>query len=121
MGQTRVEEIKQKLGTPSAQTPSKSAKGVTYLEYTGRGDKLKFQARAGLIEAEFRDPVPGSPQSTLQYWRHRWKGQNTTYGPVKSPSTHEAKFMQFSAPDLGAAVVYDPSADRVTRVVRYAR
>ncbi len=122
MGTTKVSEVVERLGPPTSQTPSIKAKDVSFVEYKDRPDHLKFQTRAEVVEAEFRQVKLGSPQSTLQYWRHRWRGQRTTFVSVKTnPGAHDLRMKQFSAPDLGAAVIYDVSADRVTQVVRYVR
>lgn len=121
MGKSKPEEVKKTLGDATSQTSSTKTKGVDFIEYANRPDHLKFQVTRGVIDAEFRSPALGSPQSTLQYWRHRWKGIPTRFEKVETGiKGHEEKLMQFSAPGLGAAVIYDPSADRVTRVVRYA-
>ena len=122
MGKTPVSEVVDRLGPPTNKTPSTQVKDVAFIEYKDRPDHLKFQTRANVVEAEFRHVKPGSPQSTLQYWRHRWRGQLTTFMSVQTnPGAHDLRVKQFSAPNLGAAVLYDVSADRVTQVVRYVR
>lgn len=121
LGKTRAQEIEQRLGAPSLRTESVSVKGLTFIEYESRPDRLKFQVRDGVVEGEFRAPRRNSPEATLQYWRHRWKGELTRFEPVVTKDgDHGPGLMQFSVPRLGAAVIYDPTLDRVTRLVRYA-
>jgi hypothetical protein len=64
--------------------------------------------------------TPAAHERTLQYWRHKWRGQPQRYAEVPgSRGPHGQAEFQLTATSLRKAVIYDPSTDRVLRVVEY--
>jgi hypothetical protein len=63
---------------------------------------------------------PTEEERSLQYWRHKWKGDPQRYEPVPlSSGVHGAPVFQLVSEKARTAVIYDPHGDRVVRVVHY--
>ncbi|MCM2276808.1 MAG: hypothetical protein NDJ89_01875 [Oligoflexia bacterium] len=116
-GKTSITELTDQRGPPLRAAPLESRPGAETLSYPGNET---FQAEQGKIVAHWRDPEPG--EATLQYWRHRWKGQNPRYEEIAGTRDAHGN-AEFLLRDSSSqtAVVYDPRRDRVLRVLRYGQ
>lgn len=61
--------------------------------------------------------APSSIESSLQYWRHRYKDINAIY-PVKLTSSSE-KLWQFNYEKRGLSIIYNERDDKVIKVIHY--
>ncbi|MGZ3688506.1 MAG: hypothetical protein ACXWP5_03695 [Bdellovibrionota bacterium] len=117
-GKTTRSQLTSEIGSPvSTAVPSANPASVL-LDYHS---DCSFQADSKTEIIQARICEPHGQERTLQYWRHKWRGVKTTLIPVAGSSPHSEQLVQLQAPQLHTTVVYDPSLDRVVRVVNYGQ
>ena len=105
-------ELAETLGRAEAQFDSKLRKNTVLFRYEHHG---VFQTENGKVVAHFTTPS-SSDEETLQYWRHRFRGQTVQFLPLSTSANAPAEF-QLVSQAAGIAVVYRPAEDVVTQVV----
>ncbi len=81
-------------------------------------EEQKFQIENDLVVAGFRKPV--SDETSLLYWRHKFKDCHTSFIALKKADNHLKAEKELKCEKTGISVIYDPSSDQVTRIVEQA-
>lgn len=114
-GKTTVMELKSSQGEPQRINVPDSRPQAKLLCYH---EGCCYQVEKSLVMTTACEPT--EEESSLQYWRHKWKGDPQKYEPVAiSSGAHGAPTYQLISERARTAVIYEPHADRVVRVVRY--
>jgi hypothetical protein len=116
-GRTSATELFAEYGMPTHSYQSESRPQAEVHQFQ---DSVReaYQVENGKVVAQFRDPEP--KEATLQYWRHLWRGKQTSYEELPgSQNPHGQAQYSFRNKTDHIAVIYDSARDRVVRVVRY--
>lgn len=116
-GVTTSAQLKAERGEPLSEQLTDATHTEQVLVYA---DNEKYQIDKDVVVASFRNP--SAEESSLLYWRHKFKDKETTFTPVKTTShTHLEPEMELKCAAEGITVVFDPNQDVVTRVVEHAK
>ncbi len=107
-------ELAETFGRADVQTESKLQKNTSLFRYENHG---LYQTENGKVVAQFSTPS-NSDEETLQFWRHRFRGQIVQFFPLPSSAGAPAEF-QLVSQAAGIAVIYRPAEDLVTQVVSF--
>ena len=64
---------------------------------------------------------PASHEKTLQFWKHFYQNDNTSFQKMKSRHKTQESLWVFDVPHRGMSAVYDENIDEVTTVILYER
>jgi len=107
-GETSIQEAIRILNEPDRITNAlhnSEARVFHWQEYS-------LQVENKLVQAVFRTPL--GPEKSLLYWRHSYR-----HLPTKMTRLSENDDWQLTIPSEHLAVIYDGSADQVTKVIMY--
>lgn len=114
-GQTSLSQLKSSQGEPENQVTPRTRPAAKVLGYP---DGCKYQIERNIVVGMACPPSPS--EVTLQYWRHKWKGDSPHFDEVPdSADAHGQKNYQLVSDGAHMAVVYQPGLDRVMWVVKY--
>ena len=114
-GKTTVMELKSAQGDPQSTAVPESRPQAKLLCYH---EGCCYQVERSFVMTTACEPT--EEESSLQYWRHKWKGDPQRYETVPIANrAHGGETYQLISDRARTAVIYEPQSDRVVRVVRY--
>jgi hypothetical protein len=114
-GKTSVAEYRARFGEPEL-TFTSSVR--PHAKLMNSSDGCQAQAEQGVIVGIACPPLP--EEATLQYWRHRWKGQSQSFEEMPAGrDPHGHRTYRLVSNQERMAVIYEESSDRVVQVVKY--
>lgn len=115
-GRTTASELMAALGEPDLRTNPTVRPQATHAYY--RASDCSYQYERNILVSFACPPAP--EETTLQYWRHRWKGKPQRFEEMRSMrDPHGHRVFQLVSPKDGKAVIYEEETDSVSKVVTY--